>query len=264
MYQFTTRVVLGMLLVLAIPQFAAAQDGPPLYSWVQCIDTKPGHENEYQQFTLDVTQKVLQVEDPESNRVAWYLLRSVIPAGDSAPCNFLAVATFKGFPKSSLSFGDRIKKAGVNMTLEDHRAKRNSLSSLANRELWRRVDGLEQTSEVGNYIRINLAKVHDWDAWTDLERNIWKPIAQELSKGEKRGTWGASRLVMPSGSSLPYNALSFDVFTNWDALGGGQGVSAAFQKIHPEMSSDLFSSRAQQAREVVRRDLYRVVGKIGD
>ena len=203
MYRLTTRVFLGALLLCGVAQFAAAQDQPPMFSMVACIDTKPGLANDYEQFALDAQKRIAGVQDPSSNRVGWYLLRSVIPAGDSATCNFMIVNIYSGFPKwASWSLADRIKKAGLNMTEEEFRAKRNSLSALADRKLWQRIDGLEPP-KVGNFIRLNLAKVHDWDEWIDIERNVWHPVAQELAKNGKRVSWGAYRLVMPSGTSLP-------------------------------------------------------------
>jgi hypothetical protein len=262
MYRLTTRVSLGALLLCCVAQFAAAQDQPPVFSMVACIDTKPGLDNEYEEFALDTQKKIAGVQDPSSNRVGWILLRSVIPAGDNAACNFMVVNVFSGFPKwSSLSLGDRIKKAGLNMTEEEFRAKRNSLSSLADRKLWQRIDGLE-APKVGNFIMLNMAKVHDWAEWIDIERNVWHPVAEELAKHGKRVSWGAYRLVMPSGTSLPYDGASIDVFADWDSLGGNQGVNAAIQKVHPNMSSDLLSSRIERAREFVRHDLYRVVGQV--
>jgi hypothetical protein len=67
---------------------------------------------------------------------------------------------------------------------------------------------------------------------------------------------------MPSGTGLPYEAGTIDVYEDWAAIGKPQAFDEVFQKVHPGKNVPELLAKADKAREIVRSDLYEVLEKV--
>ena len=216
------------LLLISVSAPASAQD-QRAYSRVLCIKGTPGRTAERIDLATNLEQKVAQARINAGGPAVWYFMQAVIPAGERAPCDFLVVHGYDGFPTPLLPLGEALAKAGVNMKATEYRAKRAKLSRLADRELWYAVERVG-TAESGNYMRVNYMKVHDMQEWLDLESNVWKQIMEERVKAGRLKAWRAFRLFLPRGTSLPYNAVTVDVFPDWASIGKPGEINKFFEK----------------------------------
>lgn len=257
--QIITSSLLLALLLISVSAPASAQD-QRAYSRVLCVKATPGRTAERIDLATNFGQKIAQARVDAGGPAVWYFMQAVIPAGERAPCDFLVVHGYDGFPTPLLPLGEALAKAGVNMKAAEFRAKRAESSRLVDAELSYLVERVG-TVETGNYIRVNYMKVHDMQEWLDLESNVWKQIMEERVKAGRLKAWRAFRLFLPRGTSLPYNAVTVDVFPDWASIGKPGEINKFFEKAHPGRRFRDIGPRVQAARDIVNSHLYRVVAK---
>ena len=240
---------------------AAAQDQPG-YIRDYCVKAAPGKGAEVAAMLHDVTAKVMRVRIDEG-QAAWYLaLSSVVPAGTAGRCDFHVIIGYTGFPPEAPTAEQttaELKKAGLNMTGADYAAKRDSLSTLVNLDIWQAVAEVGPLLEKGQYARLNYFHVKPGQqaAWLKLETTGWMPFVASL-KDAGLG-WHLLTLAMPSGEYLHYNGLTVDTFPNWAALGQGVPFNTAWPKAHPDMPVADYMDLVANMVERYRTDVVQVL-----
>ena len=139
-------------------------------------------------------------------------------------------------------------------------AKRDSLSRLRRAELWRIADGIGGP-ELGNYVRLDYMKVQPSQGaeWSKSERETYKPLHQaRIEMGALKG-WTLTTLMLPSGSGLPYNAMTVNTFKDWAQIGGPTKYTEAYQKVYPGKDMSALTAQMSKLRDIVRTDWYEVV-----
>ena len=257
--QIITSSLLLALLLISVSAPASAQD-QRAYSRVLCVKATAGRTAERIDLATNFGQKIAQARIDAGGPVVWYFMQAVIPSGERAPCDFLVVFGYDGFLTAVLPLDEALTKAGIEMKDTEYRAKRAELSRLVDQELWYAVERVG-TAEPGNYVRLNYMKVHDMEEWLDLESNVWKQIMEERVKAGALQAWRAHRLFLPSGTSLPYNAATADIFPDLASVGKPGEINKFFEKAHPGRKLGDVGPRVQAARDIVNAHLYRVVAK---
>ncbi len=254
-------------LIVSLGMFAnmlAAQDQLTGYHSVACIKIQPGKGAEYRQFVQDFSSKVMQASVDNGDLAAAYLLRTVIPSGQDARCDYVAVSVYKGAPTAPTGIAGLTKilqRAGLSISAADYIAKRGTMTQLVSAELWR--NALQVGSlEKGDYLYVNFMKVHNATDWINLEQKIWKPMAEAWVKDGSMHGWNVNQLVLPAGTDLKYQGVSIDVFPSWDAAMKAQPVADTFKKLHPGMSLDATFDNLAKARDLARRELLVVEEKV--
>lgn len=243
---------------------AFAQNQPSGLHSVSCLKLQPGKAVELREFlALDVS-KVMQAGVDNGDFTSWYLLRSIYPAGVEAKCDYLSVITFSGMPLAPDSgelLRAALKRSGLTMTYEEYLARRSSLAALVTTELWRTVIRIA-TPEKGDYVYVNSMKVHNMNDWMDIENRIWKPLAEYWIKEGSMRSWMVNRPFLPSGSDLPYQAITLDVYPTWESAFKPRPASEIFRKIHPNKNMDATFESIMKSRDLARRELLRVEDKV--
>jgi len=122
---------LGAALVAAFSASLAAQQAPSGYHTVACIKVKPGKDAEYRKWATDDLHKLQQAVADSGRITTWMLLRSVMPQGSSAACDYLSISVFPGAPPTPMgldSMGSALKKAGLTMSAQEYVDRRSSLT----------------------------------------------------------------------------------------------------------------------------------------
>lgn len=65
--------------------------------------------------------------------------------------------------------------------------------------------------------------------------------------------------MLPAGEDLTYNAMTYDGFPNWAALGKGLPTRETWQKVHPEMDITQCTSRVAAVSDRPRVDIVKLV-----
>jgi hypothetical protein len=241
----------------------AAQNQPTPYARSLCIKVQPGKDAEWRKLVSDVSKPTAQVRADAGEFSTRLLLRAVFPAGLDAACDYNLVYLYPGFPpdpKTAMSADSAHEKAHVAMSQSDFAAKRDSLTRLRRTELWSIIDGIG-TPELGNYLRLDYMKVQPGQGaeWVKAERETHKPLHQaRVDLGALKG-WTLTRLVMPSGSAQPYNAMTVNMFKDWAQIGGPAKYQEAFKKVYPGKDASEINAQTAKLRDIVRTELYEVV-----
>ena len=228
-----------------------------------CLKVAPGKGAEFREFLRDVLVPLAQVR-ADAGEFDWFVAsRGIVPAGSSATCDYRMVYGYKGLPPEPTgreSLEPSLKAAKLNMTWEQFVAKRGALISLVATEIWSRVDSVGPPAEKGSYVRLNHYKVNsgEWSEWVRMERTYWKPLVEAWLKDGAKGSWVVNRLWMPAGDALPYNALTVDIFPDWNGLVRGMPSGQLWPKVHSDTTSTEVFNRMGRLRSVHSRDVYRL------
>lgn len=253
------KILGGLALCMGSVAIAGAQE-PTGYLNDYCVKVEPGKGAEYRAFLRDVSSKMGQVWVDSGLLSTWAVGRAIAPVGESARCDYHIYVGTEGFPPEALApeqVEAGMKKAGLTMSRQQMLEKRRSLTRFIGRDLWQgqaRVGLVEQ----GSYVRLNFYKAAPGTLgdWIELESNGWKKLVEEASKETPGLAWGAMTLVMPGGTSLPYNAITYDSFPSWEAYGKGIPARALWNKAHPDTDMAAYLTRVNA---VVERPIIDVV-----
>ncbi|MEO7142584.1 MAG: hypothetical protein ABI165_03690 [Bryobacteraceae bacterium] len=245
---------------------AVAQNATVPFAKSVCIKVQPGKDADFNRLVTDVLRPSAQVRADAGEFVTQFLMKSVYPAGMDAACDYTLVTLYKGFPpdpKAMMPLAAAFEKAHVAMKPSDVVGQRDAVSRLRRSELWMVRQSLGKI-EVGNYARHNFVKVapDDMTQWLTLESETFKPVHQaRIDMGAFKG-WALVTLAMPSGSALPYNAMTVDFYKDWASLAAPSQYQEAFQKTGKGEMSAAFAQSNRLRGAFVRTELDEVVGVV--
>ena len=250
-------------LVIGVSSLAIAYGQPQSqFGRDLCVKVKEGKAQEYAAYLRDITAKLAKVRVDAGVIASYTIAQAVAPVGRAARCDYHIVAGYNGFPPEAPSAEQTaadMKKAGISTSREAMVAKRDELSTLVGADVWMFRERIG-TPQKGGYARINYDKVHPGMGaeWARLESTGWKQLAEAASK-EYGTAWRVASLAMPGGASLPYNAMTIDIFPSWAALGKGIPTRALWNKVHPDTDISAHLNRLSEIRDRPRVDTVRLV-----
>jgi hypothetical protein len=227
-----------------------------------CVKAREGKAQELAAHLRDVEAKLGKAEVDAGTMATYTIAQAVTPSGKAATCDYHIVIGYNGFPPEPPSpeqTAATIKKAGISMTTEALTAMRGELAELAGMDVWlfRERVGV---AKKGGYARINYDKVQPGMGaeWVSMESNGWKQLAEAAVK-EHGTAWRVASLIMPGGTSLPYNAMTVDIFPSWEALAKGLPAREIWNKVHPERDMSAHLTRLSEIRDRPRVDLVKLI-----
>ena len=240
MPSFTRLFCLLCLLLLStgmLSTAAAQSQAQPIFTYDYCVKVKPGKGSDYADFTRDVTAKIAQVRIDDGSLAAFFVARAMFPSGEAARCDYHILFSYVGWPPemSRRRTEEAMKKAGLSMSMDEMLARRNSDTYLVRADLWRN-QALSGQLTQGSIVRLNYNKIKPGMAgtWLQMETSGWQKMVDSLRVDHPELAWGVSTLVLPGGSSLDYDAVTFDAFPNWGAFGESIPLRQTWQKVHPQ------------------------------
>jgi hypothetical protein len=166
------------------------------------------------------------------------------------------------FPPERTPVDPYFVKANVKVTRDQWYEKLGQQSRLSRLEMWEAVEDLG-TMEKGNYLRVDYFRVQPGKLtdWVDRAALVTRPIQQlRIQSGQIKG-WQAQQILLPGGSSRPYNARTLIAFPSWEAI--GQWLRVPDQELaaraHPGKNPARLLERAGQSQELVRSELFKIV-----
>ena len=237
------------------------QQAPGGFHTVNCIKVRPEKSAEFHKWTAEVITKVAQSRVESGALSAWYLLRAVDPVGQSAECDYVTVLVYPGAPPEPLT-GDRLsevlKKAGLSITADEYMARRDSVARLVSTSMYRNVMGVGKANK-GGYLAVNYMKTATIDDWLKLEKEVWKPVAEQMIKEGVESGWSVNLRARGLESDLPWQGVTVDVYPSWDAVfKDDPQFPDRFKKVHPDKDMNATFQQIGKARTMVRSELYAV------
>lgn len=242
-----------------------AQQQPAYYQTTTCIKVTPGKFTEYRQFVNDTSKKMAEARAKAGEIVSLAFLRSIMPAGAEARCDYSISTTYEGVPPKPLDrdgLASSLERAGVKMTAAQYLGKRDSLSHLVAMEMWRTRVRVGQP-EKGHYLFINHMKVHNAADYYKFETEIWRPLAEAWIKEGTQSGWQFSTLLLPGGTDVKYAARSVDIYPSWEATFKARNPQDIFKKAHPDKDYQQTMAGLSKLRDLAQRDLMVIEERVG-
>jgi len=255
------RLFASVALVAAFSATLLAQQAATGYHSVACLKVKPESNAEFRKWAAEDLHKYAQSRVDGGAVSQWFILRSVLPSGRSAECDYIAVSTYPGIPPQPLGLEEldaALKKAGMSMSAQQYVDRRNSLTTLISNNMYQNQGSVGAFKKgdyfVVNYMKVSTGNMDDYLAW---EKKVWKPLAEAMAKDGVRTGWSLNTRVLPSGSDQPYQAVTVDVFPTWESIykDDTQFVDR-WHKVHPDMELGTTFERYEKLRTLSMSQLY--------
>jgi len=262
-----SRLLWGAAIAAALPMTLAAQQAPTTTYASTCVTVKSGQDAAFDQIVNGDLHK-LEQSRVESGALSGYIvLRTEMPAGKEAHCDYVFLAFYSGMPKAPMSDAElnaALQKAGVANTEAQFGERLSGVGEEVSNALEYNLD-LVGGAQKGDYIVYNAMKISegDIDAWIKWEKTMWGPLADSMVKsGQLRG-WALDIQMFPTGSKDRGLESTSDIFPSWDAfVEAEQHYDAAWKTVHP--NEDILNGMAEINKlcTIEHTVLYKVVDEI--
>jgi hypothetical protein len=253
------RALFSVAIAVAFASTLFAQQAPSGYHRVACVKIKPDKAAEYSKFSEDVLHKLYQSLADSGHITTYYQLRSVIPTGTSAQCDYILVTMYPGAPPKLLGpeeLGAALKKAGLTITAQEFYARRNDSTELVSWDMFQN-QAFVGGAKKGDYFMVNYMKSANVDDWVAYEKKVWQPFAEAMVKDGVESGWSLNLKVLPRGSDLAFQGVSVDVYPSWDAVFAGDPKFVdRFRKVHPDMEFGTTIEQFEKLRTITSSQLY--------
>lgn len=243
----------------------AAQQTPSGFHRVACLKVKLQDTDAFLKFASDEVDKMAQYWVKSGKSSGWLLLRSVVPMGQSAQCDYLAITVYSGLPMDFFSpdqVAEGLKQAGSKMSVQEFLNRRNSVATLVSNDLFQ-TRARVGTIKKGDYLEVLYQKVPNQRTWLANDVKVWQPVAEAMLKDGTRSGWFAVFRVLPAGSSMKYNAINVDVFPSLEAVfkDDPQFVDR-WKRVHPDMDLATTMQGLDKFRTTENEELYTVLDAV--
>ncbi|MGB9148230.1 MAG: hypothetical protein WCC14_20575 [Acidobacteriaceae bacterium] len=235
------RIAWGAALAAALSVTLAAQQAPTGYHSISCVKVKPGKNADFATLINGDVRKLEQSRVDSGAIAGWIALRTIMPAGSDAPCDYAVVTFYNGLPNAPLT-GDELaaalKKAGVTATLDEWREEHAAAGTLVYDNITQYQTLVGEAKE-GDYLVFNSMSVPDVDAWIAYENKVWKPLAEAMVKDGVEDGWALNVQIFPTGAKDRSLESTVDIFPSWDAfLQADQHYMEHWKTVHPDLAAD--------------------------
>jgi hypothetical protein len=257
------RILVCAALATAFSATLVAQMSTPTptgYHSISCIKVVPGKGADFSKFMTEDLHKYAQSRVDSGAISAWLLLRTVMPQGSEAECDYVQVAFYPGLPNEPLSDAAvtaALHQAGLQWSAQEYYDRRSALSTL----VWNNITQYQVLvggAHKGDYLVFNSMKVADVGEWVAYEKKVWQPIAEAMVKEGVRTAWAVNVQVFPMGSKDKTLASTVDVYPTWASMFTDPGFDARFKKVHPDMEFGTTFEHIQKLRTIESTVLYHV------
>lgn len=241
----------------------AQQQAPSGYHRVTCVKVKPGRTAEFRALITGDISKVEHSQLDSGTISGWLLLRTIVPAGSDATCDYVFVSFYPGLPPAPMSDEETkavIEKAGIGKTVSEWGQEHVDNGYQVNNNITRYLT-LVGAAKKGDYLVFNSMSVTNLSAWVDWEKKEWQPFAEALIKDGFMSAWAINVQIFPRGAKVQNRASSVDVYPSWEAAMhgfGGKKVMDLWNSVHPDLKFDDANAQADKLRTIDAATLYKV------
>ena len=260
-------VIAGLCFAGSSSAAAQEQSGSPGFHSVACVKVRRGKMADFKSLVSGDFQKLEQSRVDSGAISAWLVLRTVIPAGRDATCDYAFVTFYPGMPNAPM--GDEelnaaLKKAGIGASLEEMRQQQDAAGYLVYNSINRTVLHVG-IAKKGDYIMVNEMNVPDQGAWIANEKKLWQPIFEDGVKDGSVDGWSVVEQFLPRGDKDQGDTYTVDIYPSWDALFKffGPTFSDRWKKIHPDVPIEQGMDQEHKVDTIDHTILYKVVEDIG-
>ncbi len=118
-----------------------------------------------------------------------------------------------------------------------------------------------QNPDSSKYIDVSYIKSKSAD-YVNFEKEVWKPINQQLIKEGKKSAWYLYKLKYPQGSLADYDYVVVNVYPEWNQLTfSSTDLPDVLKKVNTKLKVDSILMKTSAMRTVAWRQLFRLIGQ---
>jgi hypothetical protein len=259
------RMMWGVALAALLPVTLAAQQAPKQTYMVACVKVKPGQDAAFSSFASGDLHKLEQARVDSGALSGYLLLRTVMPGGKAAVCDYSLVAFYAGWPRREMNDAElkaAMQQAGISMTRDEWDQKLSAMGYLVSSNISITEDQVG-AAHIGDYLVFNSMSVTDMSAWVSWEKKMWNPLAQSLVQSGKLSGWAMNIQMFPRGAQDPDLESTVDIFPSWDALVQARdSYQGAWTAVHPDADMNTSMDQLGKVCTIEHSVLQKVVDQI--
>lgn len=233
-----STICAGALVTLAVPQASLAQEAEQAttYAVVDCMkSTSP----DYVAVETEIWQPMHQAMVNQGKKSGWTLYS--VQFGDRSECDYYTANSYVGGAQlnDDTPISEVFAAVHPGKSWEEAWARTAASRVVVRTELWAYVDGLP--AQPAQYITVNYFYTENGADFVAMESEVAKPVSQALVDGGHWVGWSVWQLMVPGGTSVPYNYATVDAF---NTLGPVPWLET-FQAVHPDSELPAVAERVR-------------------
>ncbi len=255
------RLFLPCALLLSANVVAQTQDTPTTYQVLSYMKVSPENVSEYLQ--LETAWKKIHAQRKSSGVLdGWELLRVASPYGANAEYNFVTRETYRGNAKLAAVFENSyMPENWMSLLNADEVAlveRTSNIRTYVKREVWAEVAMIGDSDMSESKVRvINYFNHPEGKTRTDhfqMESELWVPIHTRRIEQGKMQAWVMAMLATPSGSMMPYQDFTVDVYDSMEDM-LNTPYEELFKAVHPDLSMEEILERSEANADLVKSEI---------
>ncbi len=264
-----SRPIASALLLVSYASAAYAQQASPSptqssYVVLHYMKVAPGKAEEYLRLEQQVWKPVHQERVKNKEMVSWQLYSVPYTADTKREYDYVTANIYDNVAATEGNgLLDAFRRRYTAKEATTHSTQTGAARQIVRAEIWRLVDQTAQASTTNSaaapkYLMVDFMRSKPNGNYVAVERDIWKPIHQErLASGVASG-WSLYSLVLPGGTSYPYDYATVNAMSSLSSL--NELFSAdLFKKVHPNIPMTEISIRTGASRDLTRHELWVLV-----
>ncbi len=214
-------------------------------------------------------KKIIAYKKKNGMQEDWSLAQVVMPAGASAEYDYVTRHVFVGETQLAAHLEKPFLPDNWQtlLTLDEIKLvlRAAEIRTYVKGDIWSEIDKTiapdidKSTVAVFNYFKQPEGKTRA--DHTKMEQDIWKPVHDARVKDGTMKGWVLLGLNMPFGSSMPYDMITVDVFTDMKQM-LAPWFDAYFKKVHPGKNMDELMKQTGDATDLVKGEVRLVIDRL--
>ena len=224
----------------------------------------PGKDAEYVRLEQQVFKALHQERVKNKEMVGWALYQ--VPFTGDREYDYVTVNVYDNIAATEgTGFMQAFQRLHPGKEGTNLRAQTLATRTMVRTELWQLLDQTTPLGTAGDsgrparYLVVNFMQSKAGGNYEAVEKDLWKPVHQELVKSGARVSWGFYGLMLPGGTRYPYDYATVDGLRSLTGLTDDAYTEDVFKRVHPNVSLTDISNRTLAGRDLARRELWILV-----
>lgn len=225
----------------------------------------PGKESEYVRLEQEVWKPFHQARIAKNQMVSWQLYAVPYTADTHREYDYVTANIYDNLPATEGSgFLDTFRglhpgSAGTTLLSQTGAARQ-----IVRSEIWQLLDETAPANTANTsappskYLMVDFMRSKPGGNYVTVERELWKPIHQERVRSGAGAGWALYRLVMPGGTSYPYDYATVNAMSSLSGLTEPY-PDELFKRVHPNVALTDIGTRTGASRDLTRAELWVLV-----
>jgi hypothetical protein len=244
-------------------QQASQSSVPARFVVLDYMKVAPGKDDEYIRLEREVWKPFHQERVKNKRLVAWELYAVPYTADTRREYDYVTVNVYDSFAATDDQSGmeEMFRRVHAGKDVSRLLAQTWEARQVARAEIWRLLDQTAPgtaSAAPSKYLRLDYMRSKPGGNYVAVEQELWKPIHQERVRSGSLDRWSLFSLMLPGGTTYPYNYATVNSVSSLSALADPLPADL-FRRVHPNTPVTDIGNRTTAARDITRTELWVLV-----